>query len=347
MYRHGYVEFDNIYVWNADSEISDWIKDDEIKAYTLKLLKSNQRIGKPIFGIGVVTLKGHQPYQKLTESQQNRIDDLRKILFLCAVAESNVRGQGDGHGMVTAENFIVIRQNFILNDKYTGFSAGKIIQTSDFGYKLDEIKYEAPRYIMTGPLSIDEKLLDMLKKCKRKNRKLYRTILRATDAMMNGYQNSDNVSYESRILEQARAFEILFNLPERQQRKVFKEKIVFYCQPNNARTIWYKYERLTKAGLNFVKEKGTKHKMWADRFYVLKNHIIHGEKNKRSDFIFYGQRHHDLGLWFFIVAVKQLLNEDFGKKYFYDCITIVENKFEYDSGLLRKAFEMALKQTTP
>ena len=118
---------------------------------------------------------------------------------------------------------------------------------------------------------------------KRKKRKLYRLILRASEALMNAYTNSEDVSFESRILELSRAFEILFKLPEKQQRKVFKSSIKKYCEPAGERIRRYLSER---PGNIKVPERGSRQVMWADRFYTLRNHIIHGESENEFSAIF-------------------------------------------------------------
>ena len=197
---------------------------------------------------------------------------------LSAAANSNIHeGQIAGLRVVTAENFALVFQGFNIGDSHTGYTTGRIVPLSNYGYEIGQIFYEAPRYVLKHSPDFDRTLLVALKRLKRRNPLKYRTIIRATDAMMNGYSNSDDVSFESRILEQARSFEILFALPESGQRKIFKEKISKYCQPINERKIRYKIE------LRKVKtpETGTRQKMWADRFYTLRNRIIQDRKSTR------------------------------------------------------------------
>jgi len=151
---------------------------------------------------------------------------------------------------------------------------------------------------------------------------------------MNAYSNSEDVSHEARILELCRAFEILFQLPESQQRKVFKQAIQKYCEPSGARKRRYTSER---PGKRRKSEKGSRHVMWADRFYTLRNHIVHGESIHKTRFYFYGQPHYQIGLWFFLVAIKQKINEALGKKHFYDFIKCESGTFIYDNGFWEEA----------
>jgi hypothetical protein len=50
--------------------------------------------------------------------------------------------------------------------------------------------------------------------------------------------------------------------------------------------------------------------LWADRFYTLRNHIIHGERVPLSEYRFRGAQHHVFAAaQIFGVAVKRLINE--------------------------------------
>ena len=89
--------------------------------------------------------------------------------------------------------------------------------------------------------------------------------------------------------------------------------------------------------------------MWADRFYTLRNHIIHGEQLRNSEFSFFGQPHYHLGVLFFIASVKKILNDTLGNNIFHDTIRYKSGQFEYDNCLVIRAIDRALstmKRTT-
>ena len=156
-------------------------------------------------------------------------------------------------------------------------------------------------------------------------------------------QQALNPGYDSRILEQSRAFEILFGLPEYHQRKTFKDKIQAYCSLKKERKRWYSSERSKNKK---EKELGTRHHMWADRFYTLRNHIIHGERIKDKEYLFFGQIHFDISLWFFLVSIKQMINEQLGETIFLDTIKLESGKFVYDRQLIRLAIIKALESNS-
>ncbi len=340
------IEFEDIVVWNFSLLKSKRIRNKDLRSQVSKLLSANRQKGKIIRDMGVIAFGGKDNFASLTQSEKKKIGDLRRVLFLSCVAESNTRqGPNAGNYMATTENFSVSIQNFVPGKRSTGYFSGIIVRINDFGYEIGKLNYEMPYYVLSNRLSFDEDFIKSIKKLKRENAKTYRRILRATDAMMNGYYNSDDISSESRILQQTRAFEILFNLPDNCHRKHFKSKIEKFCQPEKERKLRYKSERKRN-----VKEweYGTRHAMWADRFYSFRNHIAHGEVLKKKESWFFEQAHHDLGLWFFLVAVKQIINDSLGKKLFYDTIRTESGKFIYDKRLFSAAgerYEKLLKKT--
>jgi hypothetical protein len=334
------VTFLDVMVRNLEETLKE-IKEDNLKAKLQSLMDQNRVFGKPIKGIGIVDIKGRYGFRPLKPGEENRVNELRIVLFLAGVAKCNTEdGPNVGHFMLTSDNFRIVFQNFILESSYTGYTSGKIVQTSDFGYKISEITYEKPPYVLKNSYSCEENFLKVLGQLRRKNRKTYRLILRAADAVMNAYTNSEDVSNGSRILELSRAFEILFRLPDRDQRKELKKAINKYCEPAGERKRKYLSERSAKKK---EIEIGSRQVMWADRFYTLRNHIIHGENIPHKSYFFYGQPHHHLGLWFFLVSVKKIINESMGKTIFYDSVKCESDKFIYDNGFFRAATESAVK----
>lgn len=323
-------------------ETLESIQENNLKDTIRNMMRQNRIFGKIIEDIGIVQIKGRNDFRPLGSEEKKKVGELRATLFLGGVAKCNtVDGPNAGHYILTSDNFKLLFQNFVLGDPHIGYASGKIVRLSDFGYRVSDIVYEKPLCVLTNSFSCDEKLLNALEQLKKRNRQKYRLILRATDAVMNAYSNSDDLSNASRVLEFSRAFEILFELPERDQRMKFKEAIERYCEPAGERKRRYLSERSNN---NKADEVGSRHVMWADRFYVLRNHIIHGESIPDKRFSFYTQLHWDLALWFFLVSVKQIINESIGKQIFFDSIRSKDDKFAYDDGLLRAETEKAARK---
>jgi len=183
---------------------------------------------------------------------------------------------------------------------------------------ISDVEFQAPRFL-PSPMrfSIDEELKNQLLWLMNSRKRLFKTIINAIEIFFQSYYNSPAVSHNARILLQTQSFEILLDLKNRED---FKDKIEKYCSYPNERKYHYSYE--SKSG----RKKGhrTLKGIWADRFYTLRNHIIHGDVVKSKDFLFKQQPHFHIALLFFILCIKELINEvrqTIGKnKIFYDSI---------------------------
>jgi hypothetical protein len=325
------VEFNQINIWNYGLLARERIADDKLRKYVSELLAENRCDGKPIQDIAIISFLNKTLFSPLTKKEYNKIDKLRKVLFLASVSHSNIYvGPNAGLDMVTSDNFSVVYQNFQLDSSSTAYNVGRLVRIKSGGHKLGEIIYESPRFLLRNKYQIDRELFNALLILSKKKPRKFDLIVRATDAMMNGYSNSDDVSYEARILEQSRAFEILLQLPEKDQRKIFKEYAAKYCNAEQEKQYKYKSER---ANGKSTLEQGSKQVFWADRFYTLRNHIIHGESINDKSFIFFGQAHYHLALWFFLVMTKRIINESLKEPLFFDFIRNEAGKFKYDRGI--------------
>jgi len=342
-FQYDLINFEGMILWNFDRERNKLIPNTEVRNYIEKLLNANTAYGRPLQNMAVFSEK--EPIFKFSRRKMKLATELRYILFLCVVADRNIhQGENAGHYMATSENFTHVFQNFKLGGEFTAISSGSIVRKDDLGYEIGKVTYEKPPYVLQGNYRIDKALIAALKAIKRRDRKAYRRILMSVDAFMGGYYNSHESSYESRILQQSRAFEILLQLPEGKQRQFFKEKVKFYCLPRNKkfhRRIRYSSERpggARKTEVDIITV------MWADRFYTLRNHIIHGDNIKKGDYFFKSQRHWDISLWVYLVIVKKIINESLGKRIFYDQILWQNGRFEYDRGDIEKWVEKCSKK---
>lgn len=329
------IAFGNLVLWNFNDEKDVRIPQEALRLYIDKLLEANVHNGNPIQNMAVVSTKDRLFVS--TIGYHKEVTDLRRVLFLCGVAESNMHyGPNAGFRMLTAENFTVVFQNFKPDSQWTACSSGSIVNITNGGHKVGEIKYEKPPYILMNNFKMDTELFKTLGSLKRRNAKAYRRILMAVDAFISGYYNSPDLSLTARILEQARAFEILLDFPENDQRKFFKDKISVYCPVDKLRK-QRKYSFLSERSRGGkARDKGTMQVVWADRFYTLRNHIIHGEKINNKKLIFKKQRHQDIALLFFVLSVKMVINEILKKDMFYDKVLWEDEIFKYKEGSLYK-----------
>lgn len=326
------VNFDNVDVWNFGKKSKQYIKDGKLRAYVRKLLYSNIHYGRSIKDIGVLSI-GATDFREFNAEKLQAANEVRLLLFLSFLAQNNTRGYGanTGHYMATAENFEFVIQNFQPDTDHISERAGKIVSKLVGGYKLGRKKFYAPSYVIK-PLrfSLDGLLIEQVLRLKTKGgKRLYKRILSATDLMFEGYYNNPGLSDNARVLLQIAAFETLLDLPDRYQRKEFKDKIETYCDLPSEKKYRYSYE--TRVGK--TKETRSRKAIWADSYYTLRNHIIHGDKVRTEDLVFKRtQRHLDIAVLFFVLLVKMLVNEKFRKKIFYDEVTWQKSKggFVYD-----------------
>lgn len=244
-------------------------------------------------------------------------NEIRILLFLVIKSQNCTLGSGQNAGMYTAtsENTLFTIQNFQIESNYIAERSGYLVSVGVGGYKIGDVKFASPNYILLPRLSWDQRLLEFLQTIKKKNKRLYRRILLAADSLFTSYYNDPNVSEDVRILSQARAFEILCELPEIGQRKFLKEWINKFCSSGNERQLTYWYE--TRKGQRKSKDQGSLKVIWADKFYTLRNHIIHGDSIKPAEYVFKGvHRHVDIAVLFFILSLKMIINQKFGYKVF-------------------------------
>lgn len=327
--KSGEIDFGDFKVWSFKENADKYIKDQPLKTHLGKILQSNLEHNRPLEGIAIFST-GDIDFRELNDQERGFATEARLLLFLSFISKMNAsaKGANAGHFMATSENFTYTIQNFELGNEYVSEQTGYIATKLVGGYTIDETKFHAPSYLLTPmKFSIDNILISQLLKLRKRQKKLYRRILRATDLFFQSYFNDPYVSLNSRILLMVSSFEVLLNLPESNQRKVFKEQVEKYLARKGDRMRTYFSER---GSGNKVKEKTSIKAMWADKFYTLRNHIIHGNVVKPKEFNFNRQRHVDIALMFFVALIKARINEKRNGKAFVDGIAWGDFEYEFD-----------------
>jgi hypothetical protein len=296
-------------VWPFEKYKEKYIVDPSIREKVSRLLNM-QDYGKRSFGPSIVSF-GNCDFHEMSVSEQSLLENIRLTLFVSFLSKNNMRvsGMNAGFYMVTSDNFSVVFQNFIQDNEYVAFEDGYVASMTRSGYKIDNVRISLPSYVLLpDKIQADEKLLANLLVLEKKKDELFQKIIRSTNLLLQSYFNDHNVSLNARILLQVAAFEVLLDLPEKEQRKVFVEKVDQYLALPAETREPYQYE--AQPGVHKQSDfSATKKGIWADRIYTLRNHIIHGRDVDPSDFLYYRQRHIDLGMMFFVSIVKKLINE--------------------------------------
>lgn len=330
------ISFGDIKVWKFDTNYQKYIKDIQLQKIVKELIESNVSNNKPIEGMAVISI-GDTDFRELSQEEFQIVNEVRLILFLSFLSRTNVNvsGPNAGHYLATSENFTFTVQNFDPNSESIAQQNGFIVKKTDGGWKRGDLLFHAPPFI-PKPLkfNIDDDIINKLLRIKKNNKRVYERILRATDFMFESYFNDPYVSINARLLLQVDSFEVLLNLPETKQREKLKELIKKYAVRQGEKKRSYLSER----GLNKkTKEIESIKVKWADRFYVLRNHIIHGTKVKIDEFYFIKKQSHlDIAPKFFVLLTKEIINEKLKLRYFRD--NIQWNTYEDSNGDIRKGF---------
>jgi hypothetical protein len=317
------IEFGDVKVWNFERKAQEYIPDVALRERVKALLYSNVKNDQPLKDIGVVSISSID-FRELNNEELQLVDQVRLIFFLAFLAGVNVcvRGPNSGHYMATSENFLLTMQNFDPASEHIAQTSGFLVSFSEGGYKIGQLKFHTPPYVPTPfQFALDVDLILKLSDIQKRNKRLYERILRATSILFESYYNDPNVSLYARILMQASAFEVLLDLPEGRERQDFKKKIKQYTVRANEKSRRYFSER--RGGRKAPETEPLK-VIWADRFYTLRNHIIHGEHLSRQEFVFQRREAHlVIAVLFFVLLVKELINDKLRRKgkYFLDNIT--------------------------
>jgi hypothetical protein len=221
--------------------------------------------------------------------------------------------------MASSENFSLTHFSIVTeNDdmtEYTGFVLPKWIG----GIDIDKNLQLRQKHVPTPRFGISEDLANSLVLLRKKKRRDFRRIISAIEVFFESYYNSAEVSHNARILLQASAFEILLSSESGKGREKTKAFIKKHANTSSDKILSFKSERGTTKS---VIEQGTIKEKWADSFFTLRNHIVHGNLPKDKDFMFgKWQRHFDIALYFFIFILKRKIEDALGKDIFSDDIS--------------------------
>jgi len=307
----------NVKVWNFKKKAAEYIPDQTLRNKVKALLSINKYRNSVIEDMGILSI-GDIDFRQATDADMAIAGEIRLILFLAWIAQNNVRLQGANAGLyiATSENFELAYQNFQLESDIISESAGYIVTHQIWGYKIGETSFNAPSHV-PRPLSVsfDDDLRASLMRLKAIDRALYNRILQATDLLFESYYNNPNVSFNARILLQVSALEVLLDLPTERPRMHLKAEIEAMTVLPIDPVVTYPIE--IRPGVTQTETKSIKVK-WADGFYTLRNHIIHGHEVTDPEFLFEHQRHTDIAPMFFVLLTKKLLNDRLGETIFYD-----------------------------
>ncbi len=297
-------------IWNYSKKAADYIPDATIRGKVDAFMAANvNEAGEPVEGIGVLSI-GAFDLRPYTPEEKSLCAEAALLLFIAGVARNGVleRSTSMGFTIATSENFTVVEQNFEPSGDGVATSDGYIVRILAGGYSISEVTFPRPAYTpASADTNGDGGLIKDLLKMRRKQKRIYRRLMQAIDMFRQAYYNDSKLSPESRVMLLTSAYEALFDLPESGQRRQLKEDFKRLFVLPTDRKVRYKSER--GPGRPAEWETESIKVMWADKFYTLRNKIIHGTPLKPSDFIFCGkQRHFDIAVLFFILGLRKAMS---------------------------------------
>ncbi|HEY4321947.1 MAG TPA: hypothetical protein VGM77_12320 [Gemmatimonadales bacterium] len=302
-------------IWNADRQLANRVSDPAFRGRVRALLNMNVEMAtakgstSAVLGIGVISI-GPTDCRPFSIAEQNRVREAQLMLFAASLSQdARVReGRNAGHWLRASENVAATFQGFRMDRDSVAEEVGQIITRRIMGYQIGEARFVRPSYV-PHPMIYrhDELMFEQLRWLRRCDKGLFRRVLRAIGMMMAAHYNANSVDIQSRILSQATAFEVLLDLPEQKQRLAFKTRIEELLNDRRSEpTFRFRSERL--GGKREMERRSAKG-MWADRFYTLRNHIIHGNVVRRDEYRFRGQQHHHTAaVRVFVAALSQTID---------------------------------------
>jgi hypothetical protein len=304
------IRFGRTRVWNSRL-LEKEIGDEQLRQRVAALLASHRlpptsskRASQPVSDMGVVSV-GDSDFRPLSPAHSRETTDARCALFLACLSHNvGLLGPNAGFSTYTAENFDLHGYKIDLSSSYFAQSSGALIEIIHGGYRYGEAEFPTPLHVpWPTPFKYDEDLLHAVEHLRRSHGRLYRRVIRAASVFIESYYNTRSLDINARVLLQATAFEVLLDLPDTQQRLAFKNAIERLCNNKFERRYWHKYEVRGKKRADVRTQKG----IWADRFYSLRNSIIHGDEVPRSRYHYGGQHHVWIAPLFFVACVKRLI----------------------------------------
>jgi hypothetical protein len=310
------IDFGFLKIWNFNLKGENYITDAKLLSKVTKVLATNQEyFNGPIREIGIVSI-GDTDFREYNETEFNLIKEARLILFISFLSKNNALKSGLNYGFwcATTENFNPAFQRFNLDDDNMAIFDGYIIPIIAGGYIIGEQIFYKPNCILSlNNFDIDNELFDMLLVLRKKKPRVFNKIIRAVEIFSESYYNSLLLSTNARILCQMSAFEMLLNIPDKNQRRYFKDIVEAEMSTTTEKRYVYYYEVRNRK----VRERRPLKVIWADRFYTLRNHIIHGLTVKSDEYIFKkSQRHFDIALIMFVFFIKAQINKSMKKRIF-------------------------------
>lgn len=259
--------------WPFPMKTEGWVADTAIREYLARYFRCYvDHQGRPV---ETVTICSHRPadFRRLGENQVGEIRaavDALIFSIICPATKTGVCANNYSMGPPSAERYQLITQNFHPGEDSIAVQAGSVRST---GWKIGQISFPKPWSTGGAFASPDPCLLEAFTKFFEPGflaDEMKERILRSLEWFRFAHIGSDDVSWQSKIVMMATAFEIALDVPDQPNKKSWiADRLDMLCGTEGMlredRSIGRSQINHTKIG------------WWGWDFYQLRNEIVHGD----------------------------------------------------------------------
>ncbi len=306
------LKIDNILIWSFKNKQNNMIHDVALRNQVSSLLTCYKTNGGRIIDNPAVVSIRQPTFANPTQNSINKLEMVKNILLFANVWENNQ------WSFVTSDNFETYYQRFVMGSDAISTSGGWIHRIMTGGYNVGEVTFVKPDHINIpfDRRRLNSALVSALTDCIiNQTRDVEKArIVQALNPFFNTYRNSNELSYQTRMLNLIMAFELLFGQSSRSH---FRNNIRRLSHTNtHPQTFHYPIINTTNGEVLEVADL-TMNEIWGEEVYKLRHKIIHGNSVENHDFSFNDllgivarhEPHFYIAVNFFMVCVINRLRE--------------------------------------
>lgn len=261
------------------ADIRTQISDAERKFLDLYFRRHITHDGHPVDHIAVAWT-GSNPIAALNVPQRvliRRAIDALIFVAITTTLKTIINTTNTSMGVPHSERFQLVTQVFKDTEPFVAVSSGGTLH----GWRLNDIHFCTPWHMGSALYSVNDDLLAALGKLLRRPRgaKQRERIFRALEWFRLAHSGNDETSDQSRVVMMATAFEILLEPADPfQKRRLMTQALHTLTDRDNLRQKTLKFGK-KKIRVNAVA-------VWLDRFYQLRNAIVHGSRVTPSQLMY-------------------------------------------------------------
>lgn len=267
--------------WPYRSEAESRITDPDLRSYLDKYFESYvDNKGQPVDTITVCSY-GTINFLELNDKEFDELRNCCDALLFSVIApqtKNAVCANNNSFGPPSSDAFVLITQNFQMNDDYVNVRAGSLLSA---GWRIGEVTFPRP-WSMGGCFGAPDRDLVMgFGKCFSLGfpQDIKERLFRSLEWFRLAHTESEQISEHSKIVMMATGYEILLKFPMNGKRRFFTK----YVEDNISSDEFARGTRIDHKNKPFDMSLVS---CWAWDFYELRSKIVHGDSVPVGDFIY-------------------------------------------------------------